>query len=99
LAIKPKLRRVQQAQQLAQQPEIKILYSGATGISGTVAANITALVTLQAQANTSAQKRTRFDLQSFLIYCQALPAPTKIKSIIHISILIETRLHRKDLQI
>jgi deoxycytidylate deaminase len=49
---------------------------------GTVAANMMALITLQAHADTSAQKRTRFDFQSFLIYCQALPAPTKIKSII-----------------
>ena len=88
LAIKPKLRRVQQAQQLAQQPEIKIAYSGATGMSGTVAANITADVTLHAQANTSAQNLILLDRQSFLIYCQALPAPTKIKSIIHTSILI-----------
>jgi len=53
---------------------------------GTVAAKITADVTLQAQANTSAQKRTRLLDQSFLIYCHALPAPTKIKSIIAISI-------------
>ena len=49
---------------------------------GTVAAKITALTTLQAQANTSAQKRTRFDFQSVLIYDQRLPAPTKIKSML-----------------
>ena len=73
LAIRPKLRLVQQAQALAQHPEIKMLYSGTTGMSGTVAANITALTTLQAQANTSAQKRTRFDFQSCLIYAQRLP--------------------------
>jgi hypothetical protein len=51
-------------------------------MSGTVAAKITALTTLQAQANTSAQKRTRFDFQSCLMYAQRFLAPTKIKSII-----------------
>ena len=50
-------------------------------MSGTVAAKITALTTLQAQANTSVQKRTRLDFQSCLMYSQAFPAPTKIKSI------------------
>jgi poly(A) polymerase Pap1 len=88
LAIRPKLRLVQQAQALAQHPEIKIVYSGTTGIFGTVAANITALTTLQAHANTSAQNLILLDCQSFLIYSQALPAPIKIKSIIHIPILI-----------
>ena len=68
MAIKPKLRLVQHAHALAQQPEIKILYSGTTGMLGTVAANITAETTLQAQANTSAQKRTRLLAQSVRIY-------------------------------
>jgi K+-sensing histidine kinase KdpD len=53
---------------------------------GTVAANITADITLQAQANTSAQKRTRLLDQSRRTYSQALAAPTKIKSITSISI-------------
>ena len=81
-AIRPKLRLVQQAHALAQQPEIKIVYNGTTGMFGTVAANITALTTEQAHANTSAQNLILLDFQSFLIYSQALPAPVKIKSII-----------------
>lgn len=49
---------------------------------GTVAANITALTTLHAQANNSAQNLTRLDFQSDLIYSQAFAAPRKIKSIL-----------------
>ena len=40
---------------------------GTLEMLGTVAAKITALITLHAQANTSAQKRTRLDFQSCLI--------------------------------
>lgn len=66
-AIRPKLRLVQQAHALAQHPLIKIAYSGTTGMFGTVAANITALTTEQAQANTSAQNLTLLLFQSDLI--------------------------------
>ena len=67
LAIRPKLRLVQQAQALAQHPEIKIVYKGATGILGTVAAKVIALITEQVQANTSAQNLRRLLAQSDLI--------------------------------
>jgi hypothetical protein len=57
-------------------------------MSGIVTANITADITLQAQANASAQNLIGFECQSVLIYFQTLAAATKIKSIIHIPKLI-----------
>jgi hypothetical protein len=54
LANNPKLPRVQQVQAAAQHPLMNMVYKGITGIVGTVAAKITADVTLQAQLNTSA---------------------------------------------
>ena len=69
LAMRPKLLRVQQAQALLTQPAIKIVYKGTTGMWGTVAANITADTTLQAQAKTSAQNLVRLLCQSCRTYC------------------------------
>jgi hypothetical protein len=55
-------------------------------MSGTVAANITALITLQAQANASAQNLIGFECQSVLIYFHIFAAATEIKFITSISI-------------
>jgi hypothetical protein len=54
LANNPKLPRVQQVQAAAQHPQMNMVYNGTTGIVGTVAANIIADITLQAQLKTSA---------------------------------------------
>lgn len=82
MAIRPKLRLVQQAHALAQHPAIKMLYSGTTGIFGTVAANITALTTEQAHANTSAQNLTLLLFQSDLMYFHTLSQLLTIISIL-----------------
>lgn len=47
-------------------------------MSGTVAAKITALITLQAQAKTSAQNLKGHSVKSRLIYCQ-VPVNKSIK--------------------
>lgn len=56
----PKLRRVQAAQAYIMQPEIHIGYSNKNGGVGTVAANITDVAMLSAQATTSTQNLTGF---------------------------------------
>ena len=49
-----------------------------TGTSGTLIANIIALMTLQAQAKTSAQNRNGHSVKSRLMYCK-VPANKSIK--------------------
>ena len=49
-----------------------------TGTSGTLIANIIALITLQAQAKTSAQNLKGHAVKSRLMYCQ-VPANKSIK--------------------
>ena len=65
------LPRVQQVHALAQHPLMNMVYKGITGIVGTVQANMIALTTLHAHANTSTQNRNGHSVKSRFTHVMA----------------------------